>query len=249
MKNPALFLFPVLMLTGCTTVKYEPKTAAGPAKPADYPIYVYTEKMKVPRPFEIIGTMRVGDTPITMIGGSLEAVLKTLRQNARQKGADALRLTAVNEPGFTSANYRVDANFLRFTDAWESVSLSEDELRAYFRTNGQTLDPIEGIWFVNDAPQSRVAIMKNSSKPGRDFVAFILNTKNPSWRRGDKKMDIASGERQGVYRGDYYLDDYQGKRVAFTLRGTPASSFVLQMSEESYPIVFSREQTAKDNLP
>jgi hypothetical protein len=91
--------------------------------------------------------------------------------------------------------------------------------------------------------------MKNSSKPGRDFVAFILNTKNPSWRRGDKKMDIASGERPGVYRGDYYLDDYQGKRVAFTLGGTPASRFVLQMSEESYPIIFSREQTAKDNLP
>ena len=242
MKNPALFLFPVLMLTGCTTVtKYEAKTTAGPAKPVDYPIYVYTEKMKVPRPFEIIGTMHVGDTPFTVMGGSLEGVLKTLRENARQKGADALQITSFEAPDFASAHYRAGANFLRFTDTWESVALSEEELRTYFRTNGQTLDPIEGIWSGNDMVQSRIIIMKNSSKPGRDFIAFILNTKNPSWQRGDKKMDVSRGERQGVYRADYYLDDYQGKKVAFTLRGPPADRFVIQMSDDSFPIIFSRE--------
>jgi hypothetical protein len=240
-RNPALFLFLIGMFTGCTTAKYESKTAAGPAKPADYPIYVYTEKMKIPRAFEIIGTMRVGDTPVTVIGGSLEAVLKKLRENARKKGADALQLLSVEPPGFTSANYRMQADFLRFTDEWESVALRDDELLAYFRTNGQALDPIEGIWTGNDPVQSRVAIVKNSSKPGRDFIAFILNTRNPTWRRGDRKMDIGRGERPGVYRGNYYLDDYQGKRVAFILPGKPANRFVLQLTEEKSPIVFIRE--------
>jgi len=242
MRNPALLLFPVLLFAGCTTVaKYEAKTAAAPAKPADYPIYIYTKEMDVPRPFEIIGTMRVGDTPFTVMGGSLEGVMKTLQQNARQKGADALQLTHVKSPSFTSANYNADANFLRFTDTWETVSLSEEELRAYFRANAQTLDPIEGIWTGTDPAQSRIGIMKNNSKRGRDFIALILNTQNPSWRSGDKKMDLARGERQGVYRGNYYFDDYQRKGVAFTLRGSPAVEFVIQMSDDSFPIIFSRE--------
>jgi len=242
MKNPTLILFPVLMLAGCTTVaKYEPKSAAGPAKPADYPIYVYSEKVKSPRPFEIIGTMRVGDTPFTVMGGSLEGVLNKLRQNAREKGADAVQLKSIKEPGFTSGNYGAEADFLRFTDTWESVALPDDELLAYFRTIGQTLDPIEGIWSGNDPVQSRVAIMKNSSKPGRDFIALIVSTRNPTWHRGDRKMNIFRGERPGVYRGDYYLDDYQGKKVAFTLRTPPANRFVIQMSEEGQPIVFAKE--------
>lgn len=240
MKNPAWFLFPALLLAGCTsTTKYEPKSAAGPAKPEGHPIYVYMANEKVPRPFEVIGSMHVGDTPFTVFGGSLENVLDILRQNARRKGADALQLMSVREPGFTSANYRAEADFLRFTDAWESVALPENELLAYFRDNAQNLDPIEGIWFGNDPVQSHVAIMKNSSKPGRDFVAFILSTRNPTWRKGDKKMDISRGERQGVYRGDYYLDDYEGKRVAITLRSSPDDRFTVRMPDGT-AVVFLR---------
>jgi len=241
MKNPALFLFPVLVLTGCTVVKYDSKAVAGPAKPADHPIYVYTEKMKIPRQFEIIGTMHVGHTPFTMMGGSLEGELKTLREHARKKGADALQITSVESPGFTTANYRVDARFLRFTDAWESVSLPEDELQAYLRTNRQTLDSIEGIWTGNDPMQSRIAIMKETSRPGRDFIAFILSTKNTAWHNGDKKMDVVRGERPGVYRADYYFDDYRAKKAAITLRGAPAGRFVVHMPDDSDPIIFSRE--------
>ena len=242
MKNSLLLLIPMFMLTGCTTVtKYESKSTAGPAKPENYPIYIYTELMKVPRSFEIIGTMHVGDTPFTVMGGSLEGVVKKLRANARKKGADAVQLMSVKQPGFTSANYGADANFLRFTDAWESVALPEDEVLAYLRTNGQNLDPIEGIWLGNDPAQSRITIVKNSSKPGRDFVAFILSTRNPTWQRGDRKMDLVHGERQGVYRGDYYFDDYHGKNVAFIFRGPPANRFVIQMPEGSAPIIFTRE--------
>lgn len=242
MKNPALILFPVLMLTGCTTVvKYNSKSAASPAKPADYPIYIYTEIMTIPRPFEVIGTMHVGDTPFTVMRGSLDGVLKTLRQNARQKGADALQITSFASPGFTSANYRADANLLRFTDAWESVALAEVELQEYLNNNQQTLDPIEGIWFGKDPAQSRIGIMKNSSKPRRDFIAFILNTRNPSWRNGDKKMDITRAERRGVYRLDYYLEDYQGKKAVISLAGPSANRFVVRLPDDSEAIIFSRE--------
>jgi hypothetical protein len=244
MKSPFLFLFPILLLAGCTTVKYESKTAAGPAKPEDYPIYVYNEKAKIPRAFEVIGTMRVGDTPVTVIGGSLESVMKTLRQNARRKGADALQLTSVEPPGFTSANYRIEANFIRFTDAWESVPRSEEELVAYYQTNGPSLDPIESIWVGNDPTQSRIGVVKDNSKPGREFIALILETKNPSWQRGDKKLDLVRGERPGVYRGEYYFDNYESKKVAITLRGPPQNRFVIHLPNDTSTISFARSESS-----
>ena len=244
MKNPCSILFAVLLLAGCTTTtKYQSQNVAGPAKPADYPIYVYTEKMDLPRPTEIIGTMHVGDTPFTMLGGSLDGVMNTLRQNARQKGADALQLVNITPPDFLSAHYRADARFLRFTTPWESVALSEDDLLAYFRANRQTLDPVEGIWLGNDPVRSRIGIMKNRSKPGRDFIAFILNSKNPSWQHGDKKLDLVRGERPGVYRGSYYQDDYQEIKVAFTVHGPTTGGFVIQISEEAAPVIFARQST------
>jgi len=243
MKNPFLILCAAGLLAGCTTVKnYESETAAGPAKPVDYPIYVYSKDMKVPRPFELIGTMRVSDTPFTVFGGSLEDVLNTLRQNAREKGADALQLTSVQSPEFQTAHYRVDASFLRFTDAWESIAISEEEMHAYLRTNAQNLDPIEGVWIGSDPMRSRLGIRQNRSKPGRDFVALVLSSKNPTWHSGDKKLDILRGERPGVYRGNYYLEDYQVEKVAFTLRVPPANRFVIQTDEESVPIIFIREK-------
>ena len=242
MKIPTLILFLILLLPGCSTVaKYESKVTAGPAKPADYPIYIYPQEIMVPRPCEIIGTIRVSDSLFTVMGGSLEDTMKKLRANARQKGADAVKLTAINPPGFANAHYEVEANFLRFTNAWESMAFSEDELLTYYRTKGPTLDPIEGIWSGNDTAQSRVAIIKNNSKPRRDFFAFILSTKNPTWQRGDKKMDIRRGERPGVYRGNYYLDDYEETGLAFTLRDPPATRFIIPISDESDPVIFTRE--------
>jgi hypothetical protein len=247
MKNPALLLVSILPLAGCTTTaKYESKSAAGPAKPADHPIYVYTETMKPPRPCEIIGSMRVGDTPLTVIGGSLESVLEKLRKNARQRGADALQIKSVDAPGFTSPNYRVEADFLRFTDVWESVSIPVEELAAYLQTNASTLDPIEGVWAGNDQAQSRVAVIKNNARPGREFVAFILSTRNPSWQKGDKKLDIVRGERQGIYRGSFYLDDYQEKKVAITLRELE-KKFVVLLPGGSPPVTFTKTEAQPES--
>ncbi|MCL4786650.1 MAG: hypothetical protein KJ070_07620 [Verrucomicrobia bacterium] len=241
MKHSLWILLAVLPLAGCTTVKYEAKSTAGAAKPADYPIYVYSERMKIPRAFETLGSLRIGDTPLTVMGGSLEGVLKTLRQYARQKGADAVQLTSVEAPGFTSSNYRVEANLIRFTDVWESVRVSDAELAAYYANNAGSLDPIEGIWQGSDPTRSRVAVVKDSSKPGREFVAFVLGKRNPTWQRGDKLLELARGEREGVYRGNYYLDDYQVKRVAITLRGPPVNRFGFTLPNDTTPIVFAKE--------
>lgn len=232
----------VLLLAGCTTTKkYEATSAAaGAPKSDDYPIYVYPESVAIPRPFEIIGTMQIGETPFTMMGGSLEGVLNTLMQSAREKGADAVQITNLKEPSFWTANYRAYANFLRFTDTWESVSLPEPELVNYFRTNAPKLDPVEGIWHATGPVQSRIAILRSTSKPGRDFVLVIHNTKNPAWKTGAKKADLRRDARPGIYRGIFYQDDYQTKKVVITFRPPETNQFTA-LIEETNPVVFVRE--------
>lgn len=238
----ALGLLAVLLSAGCSSVeRYEARIADGPAKPADHPIYVYTEEVKCPRPYEILGTMHVSDTPLTMGGGSLEAVILKLRETARQKGADAIQVTSVDSPDFTRPHYRVDADFLRYTDTWETVALTEGAFRAYLRNPTSPLDPIEGIWVGNDLAQSRIGILKDRSRSGRDFVGFVLRTRNPSWRKGYKKMDIARGNLPAAYRISYYLDDFQAKGAAFSLGVPPAGMFIVHLPDDSAAIAFTKE--------
>jgi hypothetical protein len=209
MRNLALFLFSVLLLTGCgTVVTYKSNAPAGTAKPVGYPISVYTEGKKIPRPFEVIGTVSIDDSGFTVAGGTVEDVMKKVMQNAREKGADAVWLASIEKPGFTNPNYRMAADLLRYTDSWETVAIPEDEFLAYLKKKERTLDPIEGVWFADGQYQNRIGIMKNISKSGRDFVGFVLNTEVPSWRKGYRKIDIARGKQRGTYVFNYYRDDF-----------------------------------------
>lgn len=230
------------VLAGCGTVTdYTPQRAGGPAKPADYPISVYPEELRVPRPYEVIGAMYVGETLFTVFGGSFEAELNTLRQKARRVGADAIKITSIQEPDFLHAKHRVEADLIRFTAPWESFAMTEAELKLYLQAE-QGLDPLEGIWISQDTSQNRIGIVRNQAKPGRDFIAFLLASSNPAWQPGDKKLDLASGERAGVYRGSYYLDDYRRQGVAFTLRPDNPDSFMIQLSADTVPLFFVRQQ-------
>ena len=102
MKKLALFISLISLLVGCTTTKtYTPNMAAGPAKPADYPIPLYTEDMRIPRPCELIGELSIGDTEFTVSGGSAKGVMKTLMDAAHEKGkADVVQVTSVLKPDF-----------------------------------------------------------------------------------------------------------------------------------------------------
>ena len=41
-----------------------------------------------------------------------------------------------------------------------------------------------------------------------DFIGFILDTDQPAWRKGYKKIDIARGKQRGIYDFNFYLDDF-----------------------------------------
>ena len=211
--------------------------AAGMAKPVGYPVLVYTERMTVPRPCEVIGTISIGDTRFTMFGGSIESEMGKVMKTAREKGADAVQIKSIEKPGFSDANYRLVANLLRYTDTWETVATSEKEFAVYLNTNRRNLDPIEGIWSGYGQIPHRIGIMRNTSKPGRDFIGFILSTENPAWHKGCKKIDIKCGIEPGTYILDYYLDNFSKRGTAVILGKSMTFTLTIPISEEEADVI------------
>jgi hypothetical protein len=227
------------LLAGCTTTKsYTPNSVAGPAKPADYPIPIYNEDMRIPRPCQLIGQLSIGDTQLTMFGGSMKGVMKTLMDTAHEKGADVVELTSIKQPDFESAHYRLEANLLRYADDWETVTLSENDFLTYLRQHQQTLDPIEGIW--SDGSPDRIGIIREASKPARDFIAFMLNVELPSWRKGYKKMDITRTDRPGAYGLKFYRDDFGMAKTTVLLDHDRAFTFIVYTDAEANEVTYTK---------
>jgi hypothetical protein len=235
-----LLLVPLLfLLDGCGTTKtYTANLPAGPAKPPDYPIPVYNINMRLPRPCQLIGKLAIGDTQLTMFGGSMPGVMKTIMETAHEKGADVVVLTSVKSPEFESAHYRMEANLLRYADTWETNGMSENDFLAYLRQHQQTLDPIEGIW--SDGSPDRIGIIRNASKPGRDFIAFMLNVELPSWQAGYKKMDLARVDRPGAYSLKYYRDDFGMVKTTILLDHNRAFSFMIITDDKADEVTFTK---------
>ena len=240
MKNFILFASLISLLTGCTTTKtFTPGTAvAGPPKPPDYPIPLYMENQRIPRPCELIGQLSIGDTEFTVAGGSMKDELQTLMDTAHKKGADAVQITSILKPDFDSADYRIEANLYRYADVWETVAVSENDFPTYLWQHQPTLDPIEGIW--SDGSPVRIGIIRNNAKPGRDFVGFVLDAGSPPWRIGCKKMDIAKGKRPGTYSIRYYKDDFGMESTSILLNQNRAFSFVVHSGEDGYEMTLTK---------
>ena len=239
-----LALFSVALLTGCSTVTtYKSTMAAGPAKPADYPILVYTEDMTVPRPCEVIGTVTVGSGHFTMWGGSPENEMLKVMQTAREKGADAIQMKSMQQPDFANADFHLVADLVRYTDAWEIIPITEEQFAAYLKANQRSLDPIEGVWNTFGPVAHRIGIMRDTSKPGRDFVGFILGTENPSWRNGCKKIDIQRGLQPGTYLFVYYLDNFSKRETTVILnRRTTFTLAIPTTDSEAELITYSKSR-------
>jgi hypothetical protein len=225
------------LLAGCSTTRtYTPHMEAGPARPADYPIPLYTEDMRIPRPCEIIGELSIGDTQLTLRGGSADEEMKTLMATAHEKGADVVQIISLKRPDFESAHYRLEANLLSYADVWETVPLSEQDFLKYLQTHEKSLDPIEGVW--TDGTPERIAIMRNTTKPGRDFIGFVLNPLLPSWQTGYKIMDIAHTDRTDGYHIRYFRDDFSAASTSVLLQQNRAFSFIINARDHSYEVRF-----------
>ena len=239
MKQLAPFFLLIFLLAGCGTTKtYLASTAAGPPKPVNYPIPIYNLNMRIPRPCELIGELSIGDTQLTLFGGDLQGVMKTIMATAHEKGADVVELSSLKPPDFESAHYRVEAKLLRYSDNWETVAISEKDFVTYLQQHRQTLDPIEGIW--SDGSPNPIGIIRNTSKPGRNFIAFVLTLELPSWRVGYKKMDIAFTDRPGDYSLEYYRDDFSAAKTTVLLDHERTFSFMITTEDKADEVTFTK---------
>jgi hypothetical protein len=238
----ALLLPLLFLLAGCTTGKtYKPNMPAQPPKPAGYPIPLYNSDVRIPRPCQLIGQISIGDTGFTMFGGSAEDVMTTLMNIAHEKGADVIQVIAMEKPGFTSQNYGVQANLLRYADNWETVALSEKDFLNYLQQHQQALDPIEGVW--SDGSPQLIGIIKDNSKRGRDFVAFMLNPLLPSWQKGYKKIDIARTDRPGSYHLKFYREDFGEADTTVLLDHNRSFAFIIRAVDGAYPVTYGKINT------
>jgi hypothetical protein len=230
------------MFTGCSTISYKSNLPDGIAKSVNYPIPIYTPESRIPRPCEIIGTLSVNAGKFTMFGGSSDKEVEKVIQKAREKGADVVKFISIDKPDFANPNYRVKVNLLRYSDIWETVAISKKEFQAYLKANRQNLDPIEGIWFSSGAtsPHS-IGIMRNKSKPGREFIGFILDGTNPAWPSGSKKIDVYRGLAPGSYTLAYYLDDFARREIPIFLGQQNTFALSIQDAEgEENVIVYTK---------
>jgi hypothetical protein len=227
-----------VLLTGCSTVvTYHANLPAGPARPAGYPIPVYTENMTVPRPCELIGTVTVAEGFFTMRGGSADEETKKIIETAWKKGADVVHISSIETPGFSRAAFRMEADLLRYADDWETIPVSTQKLVTYFDMNAPRLDPIEGVWEGAGTNPNHIVIIQDHYKPGRDFVGLILSPDNPTWREGYKKMDIKRGVQPGAYILDYYLEDFSRVEVTVILGHSQVFTLNMPTSEEEADFV------------
>lgn len=207
--------------------------ADGPAKPANYPIPVYTEQMKIPRPCDLMGTVTFHAGGFTMFGGGSDKELVKVLQMAREKGADVVRMMNVEKPDFANPNYQLTAQLLSYADAWETVPFTRKSFEQYLNTHAQQLDPIEGVWLSDILHGLTIGIVKNDSKTNRDFVGFVLESANPAWMPGMKKIDIRRGPQPDGYILTYYLDDFAPREVPIILAQKNKFSISIYSGEDS----------------
>jgi hypothetical protein len=237
-KLPVLLLFASL-LAGCSTwTSYHAEAPAGPRTPPDYPIPVYSPDLEPPRPCKSLGDLSIDRTPLTVFGGGIDIEMEKVMKQAHARGADVVQVLAIQTPGFSSGSYSVQARLLRYADVWEKVALSETELKAYLKKNRAALDPIEGIW--TDGLPHKLGIVRDATKPGREFIAYTLTPDLASWQPGYKKMDIARGVAPGSYDIKYYREDFLRSDVIVTLEQNGHFRFNLHYGENAFPIVFTK---------
>jgi hypothetical protein len=238
----AAIFFSAFIFCGCTsTVSYKSQNLSGAPKPAGYPIPVYSQQQKVPRPTEIIGTVSVNAGRFTMFGGNAETEMGKILKRAHEEGADVVKLMTVDKPDFANPHYRMKAILCRYADIWETVPISEKDFRNYLATNAANLDPIESVWISTGLNSHTIGIMKNDSVAGREFVGFILESKSPAWPLGTKKIDIRRGLEAGSYILTYYLDDFERREVPIILGQNRIFRINVPKDDEDRFITYTKE--------
>ena len=120
----------------------------------------------------------------------------------------------------------------RLAAAAETLPWTEESLRAYLDRNAGKLDPVEGIWYAENA---RFGIVRDRQLPRRDFVAILLSGGSGAWKPGQVKAELKS-RADGSFDVRYFYGDYS----LHHLEGTIYKGLLLRMAPvmwgKAYPV-------------
>ncbi len=129
--------------------------------------------------------------------------------------------------------------------SWEKVVRSEPDLRSYFDSNAEHLDPIEGIWTTLPDNKYKLAIFRDSTTNGRDFVATILRSDEPEWPEHQVKAEFQRTAYVGVYTTTWYMVNHSkqgttakltdGGKLTMTLRNAATGGTSQTELIKNYP--------------
>lgn len=116
MKFISLFITLLLFTYGCTTMvstdikDYSHKSKVDKTSIDEIKVYFTNDFPNVPH--KIIGSVNIGDTGLTTIGGDLESVINDAVEKGYELGGDAILIKNVKEPDWISTIYRIEADII-----------------------------------------------------------------------------------------------------------------------------------------
>lgn len=161
------------------------------------------------------------DNDVTTAGSAKDAVLKKSLKGAFNKFLRSYRYNPRLRPKEKIPLY----------PPVEMTSETEESLKTYYR-NSQDLNAIEGIFNTYNTVELsfyRIGIRKRDDA----FIAVILESDNPLWKKGEVKAYIEATGIENTYSIKWYLEDKKEVRSLCTLENGSILKFELKKNGKS----------------